>query len=428
MTQYCVCCGKKIGFYDKKYNLVNVNVVFCSQCGKEAKDMLAAVKINCDEQKMDEIKNDFLKKLAESSYSKSIKDSIKAEFRIIFNDSPASKKNCPKSEIRYFRSSYDEAFEIVADIGEKIADRVCDPLTTEIEGVRFAVFTFEKYYMRTGSYASLTVSLAGTEDITAVTVIGSGGGDGIFNMSYGAEEDFVSAFWEQAIIGYNHWLDKETTYTGDAKCPGESGTKETVSNRTGVLGGSFDPVHNGHVALGRAAIKEANLDRLIVMPARVQPFKQGKRVTEDYHRQAMAELAFSGMENTVVSDYELNNMKISYTYDTLVYLQKKYPDERLYFVLGTDSMLQVEQWYKGTDILENFSFAVSVRPGYKEEELESCISELRRKYGTEIIKICSNMPDVSSTEVRRKIAAGESVEEMVPEPVERYIEKNGLYR
>ena len=142
----------------------------------------------------------------------------------------------------------------------------------------------------------------------------------------------------------------------------------------------------------------------------------------------MAELAFSGMENTVVSDYELNNMKISYTYDTLVYLQKKYPDERLYFVLGTDSMLQVEQWYKGTDILENFSFAVSVRPGYKEEELESCISELRRKYGTEIIKICSNMPDVSSTEVRRKIAAGESVEEMVPEPVERYIEKNGLYR
>lgn len=92
MTQYCVCCGKKIGFYDKKYNLVNVNVVFCSQCGKEAKDMLAAVKINCDEQKMDEIKNDFLKKLAESSYSKSIKDSIKAEFRIIFNDSPASRK------------------------------------------------------------------------------------------------------------------------------------------------------------------------------------------------------------------------------------------------------------------------------------------------------------------------------------------------
>ena len=91
-------------------------------------------------------------------------------------------------------------------------------------------------------------------------------------------------------------------------------------------------------------------------------------------------------------------------------------------------MLQVEQWYKGTDILENFSFAVSVRPGYKEEELESCISELRRKYGTEIIKIRSNMPDVSSTEVRRKIAAGESVEEMVPEPVERYIEKNGLYR
>lgn len=203
--------------------------------------------------------------------------------------------------------------------------------------------------------------------------------------------------------------------------------KENIS-KTGILGGTFDPIHKGHVALGEAAMREVGLDKLIVMPARIQPFKQGKKVTEDYHRQAMVLLAFEGEDNVTVSEYEMNNMRVSYTYDTLTYLRKELPHDKLYFIMGTDSMLHVEKWYKGIDLLKNFAFIVSVRPGYKEEELELCISGLIKKYGTEIIKIDSPMPDISSTKVRELIKNGKNYSELVPLAVERYIKENGLYR
>lgn len=203
---------------------------------------------------------------------------------------------------------------------------------------------------------------------------------------------------------------------------------EDYISKIGILGGTFDPIHKGHVALGEAAMREVNLDKLIVMPARIQPFKQGKKVTEDYHRQAMVLLAFEGEVNVTVSEYEMNNMSVSYTYDTLTHLRKELPHDKLYFIMGTDSLLHVEKWYKGIELLKNFAFIVSVRPGYKEEELELCISGLIKKYGTEIIKIDSPMPDISSTKVRKLIKNGKNFSDLVPLAVERYIKENGLYR
>lgn len=204
--------------------------------------------------------------------------------------------------------------------------------------------------------------------------------------------------------------------------------KSIRQKKTGVLGGSFDPVHLGHVALAESALKEAGLDRVIVMPARIQPFKQEKRVTEDYHREAMVRLAFEGNDKVEVSQYELNNTGISYTIKTLTYLRDTYPKEKLFFILGTDSFLSMEEWHRGSEILKSFSVMVSSRPGYREAELESKIEEYKEKYGTDMVKLISKMPSVSSTEVRERIAAGKDVSEMIPYPVERYIKKNGLYK
>jgi nicotinate-nucleotide adenylyltransferase len=198
--------------------------------------------------------------------------------------------------------------------------------------------------------------------------------------------------------------------------------------RIGVLGGSFDPIHNGHKALGEAAIEEGKLAKLIVMPANVQPFKQGNPITASNHRKTMVELAFSGNDKVIVSDYELKNTILSYTYDTMVYLRKLYPESLLYFVLGTDSFLSIENWYKGVDLLKNFNFIVSERPGYKERELDSAIEKFTKEYDTEIIKIYKKMPNISSTALREEISSGKCVSHLIPEAVERYINDNDLYR
>lgn len=195
----------------------------------------------------------------------------------------------------------------------------------------------------------------------------------------------------------------------------------------GVLGGSFDPIHNGHVALARAAIKEACLDKLIVMPTKVQPFKQNRKVTEDFHRLNMVSLAFEDTDNVEVSDYEIKHTKISYTHATLNHLKKIYPNDRIYFIMGTDSLLTLEKWFKGEELLRDFAFIVSFRPGYKEHELDEKIRYYEKIYGTEIIKILSVMPDVSSTEIRNLCEEEKSISELVPKKVERYIYAEGLY-
>ena len=121
-------------------------------------------------------------------------------------------------------------------------------------------------------------------------------------------------------------------------------------------------------------------------------------------------------------------MRVSYTYDTLTALQKDLPDKEIFFITGTDSFLDIDSWYKGVDLLENFSFIVSVRPGYREEELDRKISEYRTKYRTNVIKLAAQMPDISATEIREKYRDGVSATGLVPENVERYITEHGLYQ
>ncbi len=198
-------------------------------------------------------------------------------------------------------------------------------------------------------------------------------------------------------------------------------------NKIGVLGGTFDPIHNGHVALGLAAMEEVGLDKLIVMPAHIQPFKQHRKIAQDEHRLAMARLAFEGREGVEVSDFEMTKGDISYSYDTMSYLRTIYPYDDLYFVMGTDSFLKVDRWYKGEDLLEEFSFIVSSRPGYPEKVLESKIRFIAEDYGTEIIRLRTKMPEISSTEIRDAALFGESISHLVPRAVEEYIYKNGLY-
>ncbi len=195
----------------------------------------------------------------------------------------------------------------------------------------------------------------------------------------------------------------------------------------GVLGGTFDPIHLGHYYLGKAAIDEVSLDKLIVMPANIQPFKQNIKVSKDVHRLAMARLAFASCPKAVISEYEIMKGDVSYSFDTMSMMKMLYPGDELFFVMGTDSFIHVDKWYKGGDLLHNFSFIVSSRPGYPEKELDAKIRFYYKDYGTKIIKLKSKMPDISSTDIRETAVSGKSIKHLVPEAVEKYIIENGLY-
>jgi len=269
--------------------------------------------------------------------------------------------------------------------------------------------------------------------VSTVTTIGSGGGDGMLNMSWGAEEDFVKDFWSEFRTKYPDYDLTDVDIT-EMQAEQSTGSECAASDaavirtgRIGILGGSFDPVHNGHVALGQAAIRQAGLEKLIVMPTHVSPFKIGREYADDDHRLAMCRLAFEGVDCAEVSDYEIIHTEISYTYDTLTHLKEKYPEKVLYFITGTDSFLDIEYWHKGTQLLENFNFIVSQRPGYRESELEERIRYYKERYQTEIVRLTDDMPDISSTKIKARIQRDVEISEMIPESVERYIHEHKLY-
>lgn len=199
--------------------------------------------------------------------------------------------------------------------------------------------------------------------------------------------------------------------------------------KIGIMGGSFDPVHNGHIGLAEDAVTMAGLDEVIMIPAGIQPFKQDRRTESGEDRFRMLALAAGQNDHITVSRNELDCEGVSYTYLTMRRIQEMNRNARLYFICGTDSFLKIDTWKNSRELLSNYSYIVGCdRPGYRHNELKEAIERISRNYGTDIITIHNRQFDVSSTEIREKIAEGESIAHLVPPAVERYIRENELYR
>lgn len=199
--------------------------------------------------------------------------------------------------------------------------------------------------------------------------------------------------------------------------------------KIGVYGGTFDPIHNGHLSLAADAVDMAGLDDMIFMPVYIQPFKQDKKLTDGNDRLAMLRLAIEEHPAFAVSNYEMRTEGVSYTYKTLRVIKDAYDkDDKLYFICGTDSFIKIETWKNAEELLDRYSYIVGTRPGYREDELKETIERIRAAHGTEILDIKNRKVDVSSTMIREKVKNGEPVTGLVPETVERYIRIYGLYR
>jgi len=197
--------------------------------------------------------------------------------------------------------------------------------------------------------------------------------------------------------------------------------------RIGVFGGSFDPVHSGHLILAEQLREEAGLDRVIFIPTFVSPFKQGVKAACGEDRVRMLERAFEGNPYFSVSDIELRREGTSYTIDTLEALKEQHPDAELCFIMGTDAFLGIEGWYRSEDLLRDFTFLVGMRKGYDNEALLAFAQKMREKYSSSVR--CFDIPEleISSSDMRFRHQAGRSLKYMTPDPVIDYIDGKGLY-
>ena len=197
--------------------------------------------------------------------------------------------------------------------------------------------------------------------------------------------------------------------------------------RTAVFGGSFDPIHQGHVDLSQAFSEKLALDRIIIIPAFVSPFKMSKGSAPGEYRLEMCRLAFEGFPDTEVSDIEIRREGASYTCDTLTYLSGLYPHDKLFLITGADSFLTIQSWRSPEVIFSKATICAVPRNDDDMEKLTSHAGYLKT-LGAETELLNVNVMSVSSTEIRERVRRGMSIKGLVPERVEQYILSNGLYR
>ena len=198
--------------------------------------------------------------------------------------------------------------------------------------------------------------------------------------------------------------------------------------KIGIFGGSFDPVHTGHLVLAEHVRDGAGLDRVILLPAYESPFKIGRSGADSGQRLEMTRLAARDNEHFEVSELDVGKGRVSYTVDLMAELSAIYPDDRLYFIAGTDSFLGIEKWMGSEELLTRYGFVIGTRPGYRDEELAEHAERMREKYGAEVITVNIPKVDISSTDIRRRCRDGRSIKYLVPDAVGEFIARNGLYR
>jgi nicotinate-nucleotide adenylyltransferase len=187
--------------------------------------------------------------------------------------------------------------------------------------------------------------------------------------------------------------------------------------RLGLFGGSFDPIHNGHLIIAQEAVWQLGLDRVVFIPTARPPHKPSRDLTAIAHRMRMAELAVDGLERADVSALEADD-ETAYTVDTLRRLHAQYGSEtRLHLLLGEDSLCEFETWRDPEEILRLAALAVYGRPGWQAPPV-----------GPPHVRLLGPLVEISSSEIRDRVAAGRPIRFWVPEAVRVYIARNGLYR
>jgi len=172
--------------------------------------------------------------------------------------------------------------------------------------------------------------------------------------------------------------------------------------KIGVMGGTFDPIHNGHLIGAEYARTSLNLDKLIFIPSGNHPFKNNKNISEPNKRMDMISLAISSNKYFEISPIEINRMGITYTIDTIMELRKEYRKDEIYFIIGSDILFELEKWKGFEELISLCKFILLYRPG-KEDNIDKKIKDLKISYNIKIEKVKAPLIEISSTEIRNRV-------------------------
>lgn len=197
--------------------------------------------------------------------------------------------------------------------------------------------------------------------------------------------------------------------------------------KTGIMGGTFNPIHNGHLALARKAREQFALDEILFIPCGEPYMKAAQKIPSGQIRAEMTALAIREEAGFSLSTIEIDHPGNTYTYETLERLKQETPDTEFYFILGADNLFQIPKWAKPERIFANCRLLAAVRDDKTVANMEAQIKYLEQTSQAVIFLLKTECMDISSSEIRRKVADGVSIEADVPASVRAYIEEKGLY-
>lgn len=200
------------------------------------------------------------------------------------------------------------------------------------------------------------------------------------------------------------------------------------NKKVGIMGGTFDPIHYGHLILAQNALDTFSLDEILFVPSGTPWLKESTKVLSKNKRVSMTGMAIEDNPDFALSTIEIDREGNSYSYETVEELKRMQPKTDFYFIMGADSLLEIERWKQPDRLMTECTLLVAVRDDCDREGLEKQIIYLTDKYQADIKILPANRIDISSTKIRRMIREGKSVRYMLPDQVIRFIQKNHLYR
>lgn len=203
---------------------------------------------------------------------------------------------------------------------------------------------------------------------------------------------------------------------------------EVKKQRKGIMGGTFDPIHNGHLKLAECARRQLSLETILFLPSGNPPHKQHRLDgATDVQRLDMVQLAIRGCPYFSLDAEEMLRGGLTYTRDTIVRMKKREPETEFYFIIGGDSLMTFDTWYHPDTICENCVLVATGRDDLASETIQRKMNELKETFGARIVLLDLPKMQISSTDLRRRCRDHESIRGLVPDAVMEYIEENRIY-